>query len=141
MPIDIDAAGFEHALENLIADLKIQSNLIIELHLNDAIRIADSSMAMHLFRIVQESLNNVIKHAEASKVAVTLGVEGSRGYISIRDDGQGFDTTEQASKVLGLRIMKHRSDLIDAVLQIESMAGEGTEIKCYFANIPDNSDS
>ena len=134
MPVDVDAAGFDHSLENLIADLRLQSRLTISLEIRQNIALADSSMAMHLFRIAQEALNNAVKHADASEVIVSLGVEDGRACLSIRDDGCGFDTRVKSVNTLGLRIMQHRCDLIDAELHVASQVGEGTEIKCYFAN-------
>lgn len=133
MPVDIDVAGFEHSLENLIADLRLQSQLTIRLEMQQKICLADSSKAMHLFRIAQEALNNAIKHANASEVIVSLGIEDGRACLSIRDDGDGFDTRVKSTDTLGLRIMQHRCDLIDAELRVVSQPGEGTEIRCYFA--------
>ena len=85
-----------------------------------------------IYRIVQEALNNAIKHAGASRIEVGMGIEGTRGCLLVRDDGKGLDVTPEKSTGLGLRIMQHRCGLIDAELKINSSYTEGTEIKCYF---------
>jgi signal transduction histidine kinase len=94
---------------------------------------------MHLYRIAQEAVTNAIRHADASKIEITVGREGERGYLSVRDDGSGFDASVRHPQGLGLRIMKYRSELIDSELTVRSAEAEGCEIKCYFAceNLPE----
>jgi two-component system CheB/CheR fusion protein len=132
VPVDIDTEGFMNSLEKLIEEIRLQTNLDVQLTIMDRIHIADNTTAMHLYRIVQEALNNAIKHAEASQINVGVGVEGTRGCFLISDDGKGLQTSAKDSSGLGLRIMKHRCGLIDAELRIESSPEDGTRIKCYF---------
>jgi signal transduction histidine kinase len=87
---------------------------------------------MHLFRIAQEAINNAIKHSNASQIRVTLGVEKSRGRLSISDNGSGMQASVGDNKGLGLRIMEHRCGLIDAELIFKSSKSQGTEVKCLF---------
>ena len=132
MPVDIDAEGFTTALENLVKEIRSQTNMRIFLTLNERIRILDSSSALHLYRIAQESLNNAIKHANASRIDVSVGLVGNRGCLAIRDNGRGFNGDPQKSAGLGLRIMQHRCSLIDAEFEFRSSADHGTEVRCYF---------
>ena len=131
MPVDIDAEGFMSSLENLIGDIHSQSDIDLQLNIETRVPISDNTIAMHLYRITQEAINNAIKHADADKIEVRLGVDGNRGYLAIRDNGRGFDARPDDDG-LGLRIMRHRCGLIDAELQIRSVPGDGSEIKCYF---------
>ncbi len=140
MPVNIDTEGFINSVQNLIEEMRTQSNTSIKLAIRERVKISDNTGAMHLYRVVQEALNNAIKHADASHVEVDVGIEGARGYLLVRDDGKGMDTAPGKSGGLGLRIMKHRCGLIDAELEIKSSYGEGTEIKCYFP-IENSSDS
>ena len=133
MPVDIDTEGFMNSVQNLIADIRSQSNISILLTIQDRVKISDNTSAMHLYRIVQEALNNAIKHADASRIEVGMGIEGTRGCLLVRDNGKGLAVTPEKSTGLGLRIMQHRCGLIDAQLQINSSYKEGTEIKCYFS--------
>ena len=132
VPVDIDTEGFMNSLEKLIEEIRLQTNLDVRLTIMDRVHISDNTTAMHLYRIVQEALNNAIKHAEASQINVGVGVEDTRGCFLISDDGKGLQTSPGESSGLGLRIMKHRCGLIDAELRIESSPEDGTRIKCYF---------
>ena len=133
IPIEIDADGFIGALRELVISAREQTGMRINFNLNQRVRISNNTIAMHLYRIAQEAVNNAIKHAEANRIDVSVGIEGDRGYLSIRDDGSGFEYRPDAADGLGLRIMQHRCGLIDAELDVNSAWGEGTEIKCNFA--------
>ena len=91
---------------------------------------------LNMYRIVQESLNNILKHAEASEVSVLLrneiGTEERGLYIFISDDGVGFDSRKnysQGTSHFGLVGMRQRAEFINAKLEITSEPGEGTQIK------------
>jgi two-component system nitrate/nitrite sensor histidine kinase NarX len=82
-----------------------------------------------LYRIAQESLNNIIKHARASKVELSLSYpDNGCVELTIRDDGRGFDMKNVPSDRLGLRSMRERADSIGANLTIRSVLREGTEV-------------
>jgi PAS domain S-box-containing protein len=132
MPVNVDAEGLMNSIENLVKEIRSQSDVSILLAINDRVHISDNSSALHLYRIVQEALNNAIKHARANQIQVSVGIEGTRGCLVIRDNGAGFRQSSEKSGGLGLRIMQHRCGLIDAEFKIESSHTEGTEIKCYF---------
>jgi len=133
IPVNIDAEGLTGALEILVNEVRLQSDIEVDLVITDRVRVADSSSALHLYRIAQEALNNAIKHAEASRIEISLGKAGSRGYLAIRDNGRGFEGLAHKPQGLGLRIMQHRCGLIDAEFRVESSVGHGTEVKCYFS--------
>ncbi len=82
-----------------------------------------------LYRIAQESLNNIIKHARASMVELSLTYPGDGCVVlTIRDDGRGFDMNDIPSDRLGLRSMRERADSIGAHLSIRSVLNQGTEV-------------
>ena len=132
MPVDVDAEGLMDSIENLVKEVRSQSDVSILLTISERVRISDNSSALHLYRIVQEALNNAIKHARATQIQVSVGIEGTRGCLVVRDNGAGLQKSPDKSSGLGLRIMQHRCGLIDAEFRIESRHAEGTEIKCYF---------
>ncbi len=82
-----------------------------------------------LYRIAQEALNNVAKHAAATEVSVRLNCEPGRVLLSIEDDGRGFDASEALPDQLGLRIMRERAETIGATLEISSDPGQGTQVR------------
>ena len=81
-----------------------------------------------LYRIAQESLNNVAKHAEASQVNVSLHCQPSRVILSISDNGCGFSVDSIPPDHLGVGIMHERAEAIGAMLTVESEIGHGTEV-------------
>jgi signal transduction histidine kinase len=90
-----------------------------------------------LFRIAQEALNNVLKHAQARHVAVSLGQEGPSVRLEIADDGAGCDPARaRRSGGLGLRGMEERAAEIGARLEIESAAGSGTTVRVVWEGEP-----
>ena len=81
-----------------------------------------------LYRIAQEALNNIDKHAQARTVEICAVDYPEYLELTIRDDGHGFDIAEAPASHLGLRIMQERAAAIGASLQIKSLVGQGTEI-------------
>jgi PAS domain S-box-containing protein len=81
-----------------------------------------------IYRLAQEALNNIAKHAKASSVTVDLECQSARVALDIRDDGCGFDLGAIPAGHLGIGIMRERADAIGAELQISSHPGQGTEI-------------
>ena len=132
MPVDIDSAGLMLSLESLIEEIRIQSGVSIVFTIGEKILVSDNSVALHLYRIAQEAVNNALKHANASEIKVSLGISGALGRLSIRDNGRGIAGGIGDAEGLGLRIIKHRCGLIDAVLRIKSSPKNGTEIQCLF---------
>jgi two-component system sensor histidine kinase UhpB len=88
---------------------------------------------MTIYRIVQEQMNNVIKHAEAANVTISLcaGKDGKQVQLTIKDDGKGFDPTAQRNGV-GLRNIISRAELFNATVNIQSAPGQGCELKVIF---------
>jgi len=92
-----------------------------------------SAREIVIYRIVQESLNNIMKHAGASEVEVKLAFSDDRLVIGIRDDGKGFDPSlldkgNVRQNGAGIRNMKNRALLIGAVLEVKSVPLKGTHI-------------
>lgn len=86
----------------------------------------DARDVVILFRIIQESLNNLIKHAKASQVSLSLDYETQKLLITLRDNGVGFSPNEVQKKGSGLINMKQRAQMIGAEFTIESALLEGT---------------
>ena len=90
------------------------------------------------YRIVQEALTNVARHARARNVAINLGTLNREIFLSIKDDGIGFDAPfpkDGSSPIrLGLRGMRERALALGGRLEIESASSVGTEIRAYFPN-------
>jgi two-component system nitrate/nitrite sensor histidine kinase NarX len=87
-----------------------------------------SEVKVAFYRIAQEALNNVAKHAQATQVKMRLVCADGQVEMDIRDDGRGFDPSEVPSDHLGVKIMQERADAIGAELKISSLSGEGTQV-------------
>lgn len=88
------------------------------------------------FRIVQEALTNVVRHANAKNVSIDLGKLDHKIVLSIKDDGIGFDEFSQNGGTFAIRLgltgMKERALALGGTLEIESVPAQGTEIRAYF---------
>lgn len=82
-----------------------------------------------LYRIAQESLNNMAKHAQATQAIVNLHLEPGRVVLRITDDGKGFDSASTRPDSLGLGIMRERAKGIGARLEVESVVDHGTSVE------------
>jgi signal transduction histidine kinase len=89
------------------------------------------------YRLCQEGLNNIVKHAGASQVGIDLEFEVSRVALHIRDDGRGFNPADIPSGHHGLSIMRERAKAIGAELSIVSQPGHGTEIAIHWLATPE----
>jgi signal transduction histidine kinase len=87
-----------------------------------------------LYRITREALNNVIVHAEATRVDITLLNKPDRVELRIRDDGRGFDPQAVSAGRMGLHIMLERAAKIGGDMQVQSQPGRGTEISVTWLN-------
>jgi len=82
-----------------------------------------------LYRVAQEALNNVLKHAHAGRVSVQLALANGQATLAIADDGVGFEPSFSAADGFGLRGMRERADRLGGTLRIESSPGSGTRIQ------------
>jgi PAS domain S-box-containing protein len=86
-----------------------------------------------LYRIAQEALNNIVKHARATQVGVRLSSQPGQVELVIRDDGCGFDPDQIFSGHLGLGILRERVEKIGATVSIISQVGQGAEVKVIWS--------
>jgi two-component system nitrate/nitrite sensor histidine kinase NarX len=88
------------------------------------------------YRVCQEALKNIAKHANASHVGMELRQNGALIELKICDDGQGFDTGLTFSGHYGLGMMRERAEAVGALLSVKSRPGQGTELTISWATIP-----
>jgi signal transduction histidine kinase len=87
-----------------------------------------------LYRIAQEALNNVAKHAQANRAKVRLICQAEQVELLVEDDGRGFEQSGILPNSLGLSIMRERADSIEAQMEIKSQVGQGTKIMVIWKN-------
>ena len=88
--------------------------------------------AVHLFRIAQESVSNAIRHGRAKRIIITLQSQADGIVLHVEDDGIGIPQVPAKNGGMGLRIMAHRANLIDAALVVELGVRGGTVVRCIF---------
>ncbi len=127
-PSVLDELGLGAALARMVEDWNTHNApLRCELELQcDAERL-DNEVAIRLFRIVQEALTNVARHASAREVQVTLSEQAAQWALSISDDGDGFDPNTTA-RGLGLLGMQERIDGLGGTLTLDTAPGHGTAL-------------
>jgi len=114
-------------LRNLTDTLKCRTDIRATLKVQvSGVLPADEQIA--LYRITQEALNNITKHAGASRVSVCLTADEDRIRLTIEDDGKGFDMTSMFPNHFGLEVMRERAEGIGATLTMESAVGCGTRL-------------
>jgi|GEM_PF-2968673 len=138
-PLDLDDYGFSESIRRYVTEIGSYSGLRVVLQIEEPIRF-HRLLEQELFRIIQESLNNSIHHANASEVTITLCHNENNGItLFISDNGNGFDTTKlHQTPRLGLRQMRERVALRNGTFLITSKPGQGTAITVSFpaANLP-----
>jgi signal transduction histidine kinase len=124
--------GVASALEWLVDDFVRRNRMPCQLAIHGGEPVLPDAQATAVFRIVQASLTNVARHAQASRVDVTLTGGDDALALHISDDGCGFDlATARRRYSYGLLGMSERARLIGATLQIESAPGAGTTVSIH----------
>ncbi len=140
VPVQTDARGLVSALEELAARVARQSGIKIELLHENPILISDNETATHVYRIVQEAINNAVKHAQADRITLILEASDKEAVIEVRDNGQGLPCDAGKGDGLGLRTMFHRCNLFGGSLDVSTHEEGGTRVRCCFPLHPEQQD-
>ena len=132
-PPVLDNRGFAEALTEHTQRFEQETGIVVEIDLGLAARLPPELETV-LYRIMQESLTNVAKHAQAGRVSVSVGqLDTSTVRLRVRDDGVGFDASNAAQLLreghFGLAGMRERASLVGGSLEVGSMPGHGTTIE------------
>jgi signal transduction histidine kinase len=131
-PVTLSEKGFFEALESMVSLFRVRYNLDIysDMKGDEAL---DSRKQLVLYRVLQESLNNIVKHAGTSKVKVALNIRNGAGEMLVQDNGYGFEVTEiDKSEHFGIKGMKERVEQIKGEFTLQSKLGKGTTITVKF---------
>lgn len=137
-PTVLDKFGLKVAIERYVQEYQKTTGITTDLVINAAQKSMHPELETTIYRLVQESLTNIIKYAKADSVSVIILSTGKQLSIVVEDDGVGFDVQavlgrDPSKDHLGLLGMHERIALFHGTLQIESQIGEGTTV---FAKIP-----
>jgi signal transduction histidine kinase len=126
-PKALDDFGLVPALERLTQTFTESSGIAVDLEAQLGDRLPTEAETT-LYRVVQEALTNVVKHAEASRVSILLVRRDGTATVVIEDDGRGFDPSEASEQSMGLQGMRERAELHDGRLTVETSPGAGTTL-------------
>jgi signal transduction histidine kinase len=129
-PSMLDDFGLIPALRWYVENFSRRSNVRISLKTGDRDYRFSPEVVITLYRIIQEALTNVAKHASASQASVSVSQKGSTAVLSVRDNGIGFDSGKWLSvpKGMGLLNIKERVDMLGGVFEIISRPRKGTKL-------------
>jgi PAS domain S-box-containing protein len=138
-PAALDDLGFVAATRNFVIEWSKHYSILADLHTGKVEgRRLSEEVETNLYRITQEALNNIAKHAEAENVNVVIEMRQGELVLIIEDDGKGFEpssdaTVRESGRGLGLVGMRERAAIVGGTLEIEAAPGTGTTI---FVRVP-----
>ena len=128
-PMHIEHAGLTASLQELIREVSQSSQVYFERRVENVDGIFKGEAATNVFRVVQEALNNLIKHSHAQQAVITVERDIRSVRLRIADDGVGFDTGQEASRQgLGLTSISERVRMLGGTLCIQSAPDHGTQL-------------
>ncbi|OQK16806.1 histidine kinase [Methyloprofundus sedimenti] len=134
-PLILTELGLKATLDDLLHHWEVRNTpTMFTLHYDDAVDQIDRTIVIQIFRVIQESLTNIIRHAQATQVNISLQIkpDSDKLILLITDDGLGCDL-DQLSSGFGLLGMKERIKLLGGDFKIQSQVNKGLQIK---AEIP-----
>jgi signal transduction histidine kinase len=130
----VETLGLEGALRDELQAFSARTGVTADLTVAGQERDLSVEEAQALYRIAEEALSNVERHAAAQNVAVRLSCGADRVDLVVRDDGVGFDPAAVDPERYGLTGMRERAALIGATLEVHSHPSSGTEVWCSLSN-------
>ena len=132
-PSILDDLGLTAAIQWLVDATSKNSNIASSLDIRDLDHLFSQESQITLYRVIQECLTNIVKHAQAAHISIAIMEEEDQVFFHVEDDGEGFDpeqvfTTDPGTKGLGLAAMYERIRMLRGSLDIWSQTGSGTRI-------------
>ncbi len=135
-PYQLSKLGLTAALKSLILKVENSTEINVNTNIDNVDNAFEQSQEIHIFRILQECLNNVIKHSGAANIEINIKRAPSEVIVTVTDDGRGFEIlkNEDSTKYgIGITGIKERVQILDGSLEITSKINEGTEVKVSIA--------
>ncbi|MEP0548900.1 MAG: PAS domain S-box protein [Rhodothermales bacterium] len=130
-PVDVDGQGPAVALARLAADTDAHTDLRCTFEASPDLPPLRSEVAMQLYRIAQEAVTNALRHAEATRVTISLSVEGDAVVLTVEDDGRGLaGTPRPQERGLGLQTMAYRARMIGGKFDLRANPAGGLVVVC-----------
>lgn len=136
-PLLLEKLGLTAAIEKLVEDVDSSSDIFIESEIENVNNQIDKESELHVYRIMQEAVNNMVKHSETKSAKVRVEKKDRQLVCEVVDHGRGFDLTESPDQFrsLGMLTLKERTKILGGKLSIDSTKGRGTTIT-LLVNLP-----
>ncbi len=129
-PYQLDRLGLSQAIRALTRKVEGNCPVVFACHVDEIDGIFDKEAEIHLYRIVQEALSNIVKHAEASEAAVVIKLMINVLSISIRDNGLGMESPNPcADSGFGLTGVRERVEILGGSIRLDSLPAQGVNIQ------------
>ena len=127
-PFQLEKLGITKAIKNTIRDVDEHTDIFISSNIDDISNTLTKDQELNLYRIVQETLSNIVKHANAEAAKISVIKESKRILIVIKDNGDGFDFSERYNdfKSLGLKTLRERTKYLKGTMKVDSEKNKGT---------------
>jgi len=133
MPEALIKSGLKDALQDFCDQISVGKKLSLTFNFFGENKRFENSLEITLYRIALELVNNALKHAKATEILVQVVQEDNRIYLTVMDNGQGFDPSKiDTLKSTGLRNTRARVESFNGHIDIDSQLGKGTEIGVEF---------
>jgi signal transduction histidine kinase len=126
-PVILDEMDFESAVGQYLPGFQKQTGIEVHYEKTGASRELDREVTIHLYRVLQEALNNIAKHSQSSEAAVRLRYLPESLVLEVEDNGVGFQ--ESQGRGMGLVSMRERADLVKGRLDVENRDGGGARVR------------
>jgi len=130
VPVGSDPDALQIGLTELASRIDSLGRVHCVFECPGPVPVADASVAGHLYRIAQESVNNALKHSRGKHITIRLAAAGRTLTLTISDDGAGLPRNRSSRPGLGLGVMQHRARAIGAELEIVSKRDSGVTVQC-----------
>jgi signal transduction histidine kinase len=133
-PFQLQEMGITKAIQHTLTQIDENTTLFISSDIDNIDNLFSPEQEVNIYRIVQESLNNILKHAKAEASKVSIKKLTNNIVISIKDNGEGFDFSEkyQDVKSLGLKTLLERTKFLNGQMKVQSKINNGTSLEFQF---------
>jgi len=133
-PVEMDVDGLMVALNDLARDTS--QSVTCTFRCDEPILMPESDMALNLYRIAQEAVNNALKYSRATRITISLDRHGARLRLSVSDNGRGLPASgtrqrRTSARGMGLHIMRYRARTMGATLHVRERRPHGTQVLCF----------
>jgi len=135
-PVTLERIGITAAVESMVTEIDAHTDIFFTQEIDNIDDLLPKNSVLHVYRIIQESLNNMVKHSEAKSASVAIINNIETIEVVIKDNGKGFDflKTLRTNKNLGMKTLMERSKIIDAKFRIYTEPTRGTIVELVIPN-------